>query len=36
VLTGVEQDLSGPVYRSVVVSDPGDGRVTVFLRAFTT
>lgn len=35
-LTGVEQDRSGPVYRSVVVSDPGTGRVTVFLSAFTT
>lgn len=35
-LTGVEQDLEGPVYRSVLVGDAGQGRVTVYLRAFTT
>lgn len=36
VLTGTPQHLDGPVYRTVVVSDPGDGRVTVYLSAFTT
>ena len=36
VLTGTPQHRAGPVYRTVVVSDPGDGRVTVYLSAFTT
>ncbi len=35
-LTGTPQHLAGPVYRTIVVSDPGDGRVTVYLTAFTT
>lgn len=36
VLTGTPRHLDGPVYRTVVVSDPGDGTVTVHLTAFTT
>jgi hypothetical protein len=36
VLTGTPQHLTGPVFRTVVLSDPGDGRVTVYLTAFTT
>ena len=36
VLTGTPQHLTGPVHRTVVAGDPGDGRVTVHLSAFTT
>ena len=36
VLTGTPQHRDGPVFRTVVVSDPGDGRVTLYLSAFTT
>ncbi len=35
-LTGTEQHRDGAIFRTVVVSDPGDGRVTVYLTAFTT
>lgn len=35
-LTGTPQHRDGAIFRTVVLSDPGDGRVTVYLTAFTT
>ena len=35
-LTGTGQHRDGAIFRTVVVSDPGDGRVTVYVTTFTT